>query len=176
MVLTISMFPGTNRWCMIILMSKCCTCQYVGFHKETYKFQSIERSYGKYKYISPCVLSERERERETETETERIIMCGKYPGQYINCMIYSDQTVRKYSRHVNIRVCFKMGSFLSFLKSRKTYSGRTFSLISLSFITPPKNKHITWHSLLHRRFYLFIRCFIDLWGGNVCSCLWHVTR
>ena len=65
----------------------------------------------------------------------------------------------------NIHVCFKTGSFLSFLKSRKTYSGRTFSLISLSFITPPKNKRITWHSLLHRRFYLFIRCFIDLWGG-----------
>ena len=61
----------------------------------------------------------------------------------------------------NIHVCFKMGPFLSFLKSHKTYS--TFSLISLSFITPPKNKCITWHSLLHCRFYLFIRCFIDLW-------------
>ena len=43
------MFPGVNRWCMIILMSKCSTCQYVGFHKDTYKFQSTERPYGKYK-------------------------------------------------------------------------------------------------------------------------------
>ena len=67
-------------------------------------------------------------------------MYGKHPGQYINCMIYSDQTVRKAR---NIHVCFKMGPFLSFLKSRKGYSGRTFSFISLSFITPRKNKHIT---------------------------------
>ena len=31
MVLTISMSPGIKKWCMIILMSKCSTCQYVGF-------------------------------------------------------------------------------------------------------------------------------------------------
>ena len=31
------------------LMSERSTCQYVGFHKEIYKFQSTERSYGKYK-------------------------------------------------------------------------------------------------------------------------------
>ena len=37
---------------------------------------------------------------ERERERERIIMYGKYPGQYTDCMIYSDQTVRKYSRHV----------------------------------------------------------------------------
>ena len=76
-----------------------------------------------------------------ERERERIIKYGKYPGQYINCMIYSDQTVQKYSRHViYMYMCALTWPFLSFLKSHKTYSGRTFSLISLSFITPPKNK------------------------------------
>ena len=43
------MSPGINRWCMIILMSECNKCKYVGFYRETYKFQSTERSYGKYK-------------------------------------------------------------------------------------------------------------------------------
>ena len=102
-------------------------------------------------------LSERERER--EREREKVIMYGKYPGQYMNCMIYSDQTVRKYSRHV-MDMCALKWPFLSFLKSHKTYSGRTFSLTSLSFITPPKNIRITRHSFLHLRFYLFIALLI----------------
>ena len=42
---------------MIILMSS--TCQYVGFYKKTYTFQSTEMSYGKYKYFFS-----RERERD----------------------------------------------------------------------------------------------------------------
>ena len=41
------------------------------------------------------------RERERERERERIIRYGKYPGQYINFMIYSDQTIFK---SCNIRV------------------------------------------------------------------------
>ena len=48
-------------------------------------------------------------------------MYRKYPGQYINCMIYSDQTVRKYSRHVIYMCALKWGHFFSFLKSHKTY-------------------------------------------------------
>ena len=51
----------------------------------------------------------RERERERERETERIIMYGKYPGQYINCMIYSDQT--KFSRHVIYMYALQWGHF-----------------------------------------------------------------
>ena len=67
-MLTISMSPGINMWCMIILMSECSTCQYVGFHKETYKFQSTAghtESMNKFHHGS-------------SRERERIIMYGKY--------------------------------------------------------------------------------------------------
>ena len=50
-------------------------------------------------------------QRERERERERIIMCGKYLRQYINCMIYSDQTVRKYSKHVIYICALKWGHF-----------------------------------------------------------------
>ena len=109
-------------------------------------------------------LRERERDREIENNHVRKIPRAIYK---LYDLFWPDCS--EIFKALNIHVCFKMGHFLSFLKSRKTYSVRTFSLISLSFITPLKNKRITWHSLLHRRFYLFIRCFIDLWGGNVCG-------
>ena len=133
-----SMSSGINRWCMIILMSKCSTWKMWGFTRRRTNFKVQKghtESINKFHHGS----SLRERERERERDRERIIMYGKYPGQYIDCMIYSDQTVRKYSRHV-IYVCFKIGPFLSFLYSRKTYSGRSFSLISLSFYNAAKEQ------------------------------------
>ena len=143
-----------------------------GVHEETYTFDSTERSYGKYKLISPWIIPERERETEREREKNHV---RKIPREIYRLYDLFWPDCSEIFKARNIDVCFKMGPFLSFFKSRKTYSGRSFSLISLSFISPPKNKRITWHSLLHRRFYLFIPCFIDLWGGNVRQCLWHVT-
>ena len=109
-------------------------------------------------------LWKRERERERERENNHVRKIPRaiykhYDSFWPDCL--------EIFKARNIHACFKTGPFLSFLKSRKTYSGRTFSLISLAFITPPKNKCVACHSLLHRRFYLFIWCFIDLWGGNV---------
>ena len=46
-----------------------------------------------------------------ERERDRIIMYGKYSGQFIDCMIYSDQTVRNYSTHVIYMCALKWGHF-----------------------------------------------------------------
>ena len=78
------------------------------------------------------------RERERESNHVRKIPRALYKLHDLFCPDRSEIFKARI-----IHVCFKMGSFLSFLKSRKTYSGRIFSLINLSFITPPKNKRIT---------------------------------
>ena len=68
------MSPGINRWCMTILMSKCSTCQYVGFTRRCTNFKVRKghtESINKFHHGSS--LSERERENNHVRKITRAI-------------------------------------------------------------------------------------------------------
>ena len=138
MVLTISMSPGINLWCMIILIANVAHVNKWGFTRRRTNFK-VQKGHTESRNKFHRGSSHRETERERDRENNHV---RKIPRAIYKLYILFYPDCSEIFKARNIHVCFKMGPFLSFLKSRKTYNGRTFSLISLSFITPPKNKRI----------------------------------